>query len=355
MDDAAIKQARILIVDDQEVNVRLLEGLLEVSGYTNVLSTSDSTEVVGIVGEQAPDLILLDLQMPVLSGFDVMELLQPWIHGTTRLPILMLTADSSREAKSRALSAGASDFLNKPFDPTEVELRIRNLLEVRLLQLQLHEQNKGLEQRVQERTRDLEEARLEIIERLALAAEYRDDATGEHTQRVGRTSALIARGLGLPQETVELIHRAAPLHDVGKLGVSDSILLKPGKLTPDEFEVMKFHVTIGSEILTGSRSPLLQIGAEIARTHHEHWDGDGYLIGLKGEGIPIEGRIVAVADVFDALTHKRPYKDAWPIEQALAEIRTLSGRQFDPRVVEVFAALPHEALLESVEELELVA
>ncbi len=188
---------------------------------------------------------------------------------------------------------------------------------------------------MRERTAALEETQIEILERLALAAEYRDDETGEHIKRVGRTAAEIAKVLGWSEEEVELIRRAAPLHDVGKIAISDTILLKPGKLTPEEFERMKLHTTLGAKMLSGGRFPLLQLAEQIALTHHERWDGSGY-IGLQGEAIPIAGRIVAVADVFDALTSVRPYKNAWSTSDAIDEIRRQNGKQFDPRVVEAF-------------------
>ncbi len=199
-----------------------------------------------------------------------------------------------------------------------------------------------LEQRVRERTRELEEARLEVVDRLALTADYRDDSTGEHAKNVGRLAALLAHALELPEETVELIRHAAPLHDIGQVAVSDRILVKPGKLTPDEFEAMKLHTTVGGEILGRSRSKLLQMSEEIALTHHEWWDGSGYPAGLKGEEIPLSGRIVAVADVFDALAGRRPYKLPWPVDRALAEIQRLRGRQFDPQLVDVFPAVVPE-------------
>lgn len=354
MQEVAVKEARLLIVDDQEANIALLERLLDVAGYTNVVSTTDSSQVVAMCAEAEPDLVLLDLQMPHPDGFEVMSQLAPWIRGTTRLPILVLTADCERETKERALSVGASDFLNKPFDFTEVVLRIKNLLTTRLLQVELRGQNKTLEKRVRARTRDLEEARFEIVDRLAMAAEYRDDTTGEHTARVGQAAALVARELDLDDEFAELIRRAAPLHDVGKLGISDAILLKQGSLTPVEFEVMKIHAQIGGEILGRSRSRLLQLAEEIALTHHERWDGSGYPTGLKGDAIPISGRIVAIVDVFDVLTHHRPYKDAWPVEDALAEIYAVSGRHFDPQIVSAFTALDPAALLGSTRPVALV-
>ncbi len=345
-----ITGAGILIVDDQPANVLALEGLLEVSDFRNLFSTTKPSEVVDLCTQRAPDLVILDLHMPGMDGFEILGRLTPWTRGSTRLPVLVMTADISQEARRRALELGAKDFLTKPFDPAETILRITNLLETRLLQLDLRNHTRELEREVRERTVELEGSRLEVLERLAFAAEYRDDETRDHTERIGRASALTARELGLPEATVGLIRRAAPLHDIGKLAVPDSILLKPGRLSPEEFEVMKSHVTIGAEILGGGRSALMQLGAEIALTHHERWDGSGYGSGLHGDYIPISGRIVAVADSFDALTHSRPYKEAWPLADAVAKIRGLSGDHFDPHVVEAFDALDHEALLDSVEE-----
>jgi putative two-component system response regulator len=298
--------------------------------------------------EAPPDLLLLDLHMPGADGFEVMRRLEPLLEGTW-LPILVLTADTTSEAKQRALSAGARDFLSKPLERTEVLLRIENLLETRMLHLELQEQNASLEERVRLRTHELEEARLEILERLALAAEYRDDTTGEHAQRVGRTAALLFRALGRSDEEVQLIRQAATLHDVGKIGIPDAILLKPGRLSPEEYEAMKGHVEVSGRILAGSRSPLLRMSEEIALSHHERWDGRGYLGGLQGESIPLSGRAVAIADVFDALTHERPYKPAWPLDPAVAEIRDQSGRQFDSRMVDAFLTLDHRQLVAPVE------
>ena len=327
--------ARILIVDDQPSNVMLLEGILQEEDYTAYRGITDSRQVLPVFLEYQPDLILLDLQMPYLNGFDVMKQLRGRVPLGTFLPILVLTADITPESKRQALAEGATDFLTKPFDNTEVVLRIRNLLQTRSLHLQLQDQNQVLEQKVRERTLELEQTHIEILERLALAAEYRDDDTGQHTKRVGQMSAQIAQTLGLPEMDVELIRRAAPLHDVGKIAIPDSILLKPGKLTPEEFEHMKTHTSVGAKMLSGGRFPLLQMAEEIALTHHERWDGSGYML-LQGETIPLVGRIVTVADVFDALTHERSYKKAWPRNQAIEEIQQQSGRQFDPCIVEAF-------------------
>ncbi len=344
MECETVKHAKILAVDDEPANVRLLEGILKREGYTKIRSVVDSRQVLPQFVTFEPDLILLDLAMPHLDGFAVMKQLVPRIQQGAYLPILILTADITLEAKQQALSCGAKDFLTKPFDRTEVILRINNLLETRFLHRQLQSQNQMLDAKVLERTRELEVARIEILERLALAAEYRDDVTGQHTRRVGEISGILARALMLPDEQIELIRRAAPMHDIGKIGVSDTILLKPGKLTAEEFGVMKTHTTIGARIQSGSVSPLLQMAEVIALSHHEKWDGTGYL-GLMGTAIPREGRIVAVADVFDALTNARPYKPAFPNEQAFEIIREGSGTQFDPEIVEVFLASTHEVLL----------
>jgi cyclic di-GMP phosphodiesterase len=351
IDDGWLKAARILIVDDEPANVALLERLLTQSGYVNLVTTTDSSQVLELCARMPPDLVLLDLHMPSPDGFEVLEQLDPWISGRW-LPVLVLTADATRDTKQRALANGAKDFLVKPLDAIEVLLRIRNLLETRFLQLEFRKQNLVLEQRVYDQSVDLSDARLEMLVRLARAAEYRDDDTGEHTQRVGRTSGLLADALGLETQEVELIRHAATLHDVGKIGVPDRILLKPGSLTAAEFEVMKGHVGVGAEILSGSRSPLLRVAEQVALTHHEWWDGSGYQAGLRADEIPLAGRIVAVADVFDALTHDRPYKSAAPLDQALEEIRGLSGRQFDPSVVAAFEHLDHPTLLAPVGAVE---
>ena len=333
--DTTLTAPRILIVDDQPSNVMLLEGILQEEDYIRYRSIYDARQSLPVFLEYRPDLILLDLQMPYMDGFEVMKQLRAFVHPPDFLPILVLTANITPEAKRRALEEGATDFLTKPFDPTEVILRIKNLLQTRGLHLQLQDQNQLLEQKVQERTAELEGTQVEILERLALAAEYRDDDTGEHTKRVGMLCAQIAQALGWSAAEVELIRRAAPLHDVGKIAIPDSILLKPGKLTPEEFEQMKMHTKLGAKLLSGGRFALLQLAEQIALTHHERWDGSGY-IELRGEAIPMAARIVALADVFDALSYARPYKKAWTKADAVEEIRRQSGRQFDPRLVETF-------------------
>src|SRR6266540_893686 len=352
LEEQGLKELRILAVDDEESNLLLLRRILERDGYTHVDVTTDPSRVPGMFAETRPDLVLLDLHMPEMDGFELMERLGPVTGNGTGVPFLVLTADATDETKRRALSVGARDFLTKPLDQIELLLRVRNLLQVHELQDRLYEQNANLENEVAERTRELETARLEILERLALAAEYRDDATQEHAWRIGRICALLALGLGLPDWEVELTRRAAPLHDIGKIGIPDVILLKPGKLSDDEFELIKTHTTIGAEILSGSQSPLLRLAERIALTHHERWDGRGYPRGLSGKQIPLAGRIVAVADVFDALTHERPYKKAWPVTKAVGEILIQAGRQFDPALVDAFTGLDHPTLLSRVKEWE---
>jgi putative two-component system response regulator len=333
------EDARIMVVDDRRSNVLLIERILARAGYGDVVSTTDPREAVRLFVDSSPDLVLLDLHMPHLDGLALLRELQPHIDLKSYLPVVVLTADGSAELRNKALSLGAKDFLVKPIDPTEVLLRIRNLVETRSLQMRLLDQNETLEKRVRERTRELEEAQLETLDRLARAAEYRDDETGKHTQRVGHAAARVAEQLGLPVGTVELMRRAAPLHDVGKIGVPDRVLLKPGKLTVKEFDIVKSHTYIGSSILSGSRFEVLRYAEEIALSHHERWDGLGYPEGLEKEAIPLSGRIVAVVDVFDALTHDRPYKRAWRADDALEEIRSQSGKQFDPAVVKAFLRL----------------
>ena len=339
---AARRDARILILDDEAANVEFLRHVLEPDGYAELIERTDAREVLDTFDQIRPDLIVLDLMMPGCDGFQFMERLRDHLEEGEVLPVLVATADTSAETRRRALSVGARDFLTKPLSPADVRLRVRNLLDTRLLHEELRRHNEHLEDRVGERTVELERARIEILARLARAAEYRDDDTGHHTQRVGRVAARLAEVLGRPPEHVELIRRAAPLHDVGKIGVPDAILLKEGRLTDHEREIMQRHAPIGADILGGSNVPLLRLAEEIALSHHERWDGAGYPAGLSGSDIPECGRIVAVADVFDSLTHARPYKPAWTVRDALAELEDCAGSQFDPQVVEVMLRIAPE-------------
>jgi putative two-component system response regulator len=340
-----ITELSILVVDDQRPNVILLERVLKSGGYTRVHGTTDPTMVFELCREHTPALLLLDLHMPAMDGFAVMTEMHDLLangHGPT---IVMLTADVTTAARRQALSLGARDFLVKPFDSVEVLARVHNLLENHHIRSRLENQNELLAEQVRLRTGQLEDARRELLERLALAAEYRDYTTGTHTQRVGRTARMIAEQLGLPGDMAEMLGDAAPLHDIGKLAIPDSILLKPGPLTDVEREVMRAHVRAGSEILRGSRSPVLLVAREIVSYHHERWDGTGYVAELEGDTIPLSGRITALADTFDAMTHDRPYHRAVAVDDALGEIEGQAGRQFDPTLVDAFMALDHHALL----------
>lgn len=326
--------AKILVVDDQRINTRLLELILKNQGFNTVRSVNHPCQALPTYIEYQPDIILLDLLMPDLDGFTIMGLLKQHIAAGVFLPILVLTADVSIETRRKALSLGAKDFVTKPFDPIEVVLRLKNLLETRLLYLQLQQRNQNLNTQVQRGLHDLDAAQTEVIWRLSQASEFRDNETGRHTQRVGQIAAKIATALHIDAEQVDLIRRAAPLHDIGKIAIPDHILYKSGPLTAEEFDHMKQHAAIGARLLRGSRLPLLQTAYEIALYHHERWDGQGYPEGVKGNDIPITARIVAVADAFDALTHERPYKHAWSIEEAIGELQRSSGTRYDPQVVE---------------------
>lgn len=329
------KAAKIMIVDDEPGNIHVLERMLKKAGYERLRSTSDSRNALEIYNNFSPDLILLDIKMPHVDGFEVMEQLKAHEHDNY-LPILMLTALADPKTRLRALKKGAKDFLTKPFDMAETLVRIRNMLDVRLLHNQVRDQNRVLEERVEERTRELNKSHTEIIHRLARAAEYRDNETSMHTVRMGLLSVRLAHGIGLSHYECGLLHKASPMHDIGKIGIPDSILLKPGKLDPEEWEIMKTHSQIGADIIAGSQSELLQMSEVIALTHHERWDGTGYPRGLKGEEIPLIGRIVALCDVFDALTSDRPYKKAFSIQVSVKEIKSQSGKHFDPRLVKLF-------------------
>jgi putative two-component system response regulator len=341
----ATEDLRILVVDDRPENAKLLDRLLRRWGHRDVTCTTRSSDVVPLFAEQDFDLLLLDLHMPQPDGFAVMEELREEIEAKVSLPVLVLTGDATDEVKRRALSGGARDFLTKPFDQHEVRLRVRNLLEIRRLQLEQRQTELELEARVAARTAELEEARLEVLERLAIAGEFRDDETGEHARRVGATAQQLADAVSADKATTDRIEIAAPLHDIGKIAIPDALLLKAGRFTRDERAEMQRHTSIGADMLGGTSSGLLALARDIALTHHERWDGSGYPHGLAGDDIPLAGRIVALADVFDALTHSRPYKTAWPVERAVEEIRRQGGEQFDPELVEAFSELDHEQLV----------
>jgi len=335
MSDLDRKVAKILLVDDEPTNLKLLDKLLRGQGYDNLTLIQDARLVAEQCLTLKPDLILLDINMPYLDGFGVMETLQEAYEGLLP-PIIVLTAQHNRDVMIRALSVGARDFVTKPFDRVELLMRVANQLEVQVAHRIVNDQKEVLEVLVQERTDMLNQTRLQIVQRLGRAAEYRDNETGYHILRMSEISALLARSLGWSECDCELMLNASPMHDVGKIGIPDVVLLKPGKLNAEEWEIMKTHSSVGAELLSEGHSELLDLASLIALHHHEKWDGSGYPSGLQGEAIPQAARIVAVADVFDALTSTRPYKKAWPVADAVAHIQQEVGRHFDPQVVEHF-------------------
>jgi len=325
----------ILVVDDEPANVKLLERTLRTFGYFELLSTTDPRAVLGLYQQNVLDLIILDLNMPHLDGFEVMRQLQA-LGREDMPPILILTAQHDQEHRVRALKGGAHDYVTKPFAVDELMARVRNLLQVRLYHKSMRSRTEWLEQRVQERTREIYDTRLQIVRRLGRAAEFRDNETGLHIVRMSKMSVVLGEACGMSSEECELLLNASPMHDIGKIGIPDNILLKPGKFEPHEWKVMQTHTTIGGEILSGDDSDLLSMARVIALSHHEKWDGSGYPNGLAGENIPRVGRVVALADVFDALTSVRPYKKAWSVNDAMEYIETNRGKHFDPHLVDQF-------------------
>ncbi len=340
---------RVLVVDDDERNLRLMEGMLIPLGY-EVLLAPDGEDALRQVQKTPPDVILLDIMMPGIDGFEVARRLKN-DEKTMGIPIVMVTALNEVEDRVKAIEAGADDFLAKPVERTELRARVCSLIKVKEYNDHMRDYQKKLEEKVSERTSQLREAlkkvkevSLDTIYRLSRAAEYRDEDTGAHILRMSNYASAIARRMGLGEERVEAVLYAAPMHDVGKIGIPDRILLKPGKLEAKEWEIMKQHTTIGGRILKGSRSGFLKMAEVIALTHHERWDGSGYPDNLKGQDIPIEGRIVAVADVFDALISRRPYKEPFSLEKSFQIIEQNRGTHFDSDVGDSFFAIKDEIL-----------
>ncbi len=326
---------RLMIVEDNRTNLLVLKGILqkfedcEIEAYSNPIEALERAEAVRF------DLMLVDYLMPEMDGRTFITQVRA-LDQYRHVPIVMITADGNRRTRIEAITAGATDFLNKPVDPVELKARIGNLLTLRRQQIELAGHAQFLLQEVTKATKQQKAQEEEVIWRLSRALDYRDGTTGEHTNRVANVARLIAEELGLPEEQCHTIYLAAPLHDIGKVAIPDSVLNKTGKLTPEEIELMRRHVPIGEYILSDGDSELVQVAARIAATHHERWDGTGYPARLSGTDIPVEGRIAAVADVFDALCSDRPYKKAWSLARARGEISRCAGTQFDPDCVAAF-------------------
>ncbi len=349
--------ANLMIVDDEPYNIMVVQKFLQHAGYQRFATTTDSTKAISLMQQNPPDVVLLDIMMPEVSGLDLLRIMKATPHLAT-IPVIVLTASADASVKTEALQLGANDFLSKPVEPGELVLRVRNVLTLKLHFDMVANYSINLERQVQERTRELAESRRQVIYCLARAAEFRDNDTGRHVIRVGKYAGVIARELGYTEAQVEALEMAAQLHDVGKIGIPDAILHKPGKLDPEEFDFMqkhtgfgkqiiecmatdewsrlKEHTKIGSKLLDPKASPVMSMACRIALTHHEWWNGAGYPLGLAGEDIPVEGRITAVADVFDALSSKRPYKKPIPREQCFQMLEEKRGQHFDPTVLDAF-------------------
>lgn len=331
-----ILDSKILIIDDEPVNTTVLEALFDSKNFTNILAITDPVEGVKLYRENDIDLVLLDINMPVLNGFDVMDEFN-LIEKSIPPPILILTAQHDNDTRMRALNGGASDFITKPFSMDEVLSRSNNLLDMHLGHKTLATFNHELEIKVEERTQQLALSQKEALDCLSYAAEYKDMDTAQHTIRVGWYSRLLGEKIGVSGEELEILFQASPMHDVGKIGIPDKILLKPGKFEPDEWAIMQTHSEIGANILQGNSSPLMIAAKEIALCHHEKWDGSGYPNNLAGNDIPINARIVILADIFDALTIERPYKKPWTLEKTVEYIMAESGNFFEPDIVKAFS------------------
>ncbi|MGA2032248.1 MAG: HD domain-containing phosphohydrolase [Thermoguttaceae bacterium] len=351
--------AKVLIVDDEPINIKVVQKHLKLAGYQHFVTSTDPRPVKAMIAREMPDVILLDIMMPEISGLEILKQVRD-DEKLSFIPIIVLTADDNESTKLQALTLGATDFLGKPVNSAELVVRVRNALLVKMHHDHLKNYAHELECAVQRRTAELAASRLELIHCLGRAAEYRDNETGRHVIRVGCYAGIIARQMGLAGDVVELIEHAAPLHDMGKIGIPDMILLKPGKLSPEEIEIMqkhslygkqtfepmsgdewrtmKAHTFLGEMIMDVASSPIITMAAKIALTHHEKWDGTGYPLGLAGEDIPLAGRITAAADVFDALSSKRPYKPAFPLDRCFAIMEEGRGTHFDPKVLDAFLA-----------------
>lgn len=330
-----MEKYKVLIVDDQVENIDILKGILE-DQYT-IFAIKDPTKVLQFLKKNTPDLILLDIMMPELDGYEICKELKK-DPVLAKVPVIFITADNSSDSEEKGLQLGAVDYITKPINPPIVRARVKTHLD-------LYSFSHELEEKVEQRTRQIEDTKLQIIRILGRAAEFKDNETGMHVIRMSHYSRLIAQVLSPDDKKwVDLIFKAAPMHDIGKIGVPDHILLKEGSLNEDEWGIMKDHPLYGAEILGHDENELLRLAREIALSHHEKYDGSGYPKGLKGKEIPLSARIITIADVFDALTTKRPYKEAWDIEESLEYMKSNSGKHFDPDILEVFFSIIPEVI-----------
>ncbi len=327
----------VLIVDDNKLNLELFCHMLSMVDAVESRPMADPLAALAWCENHTPDLVLVDYMMPELDGLEFLRRFRA-LPGKSDVPVVMVTADTELAVRHEALRLSANDFLTKPVNHAELNARVGNLLALRRAQLQLAERADWLTIAVRKATADVVAREHEAICRLSRAAEFRDPETGGHLLRMAAYARLTAENLGLDAAKCDLVRDAAPMHDIGKVGIPDAILLKPGPLTVEEMDIMRRHPDIGASILAGSESPLLQVGAIIAQSHHERFDGTGYPRGLAGDAIPLYGRIVAVADVFDALTSTRPYKACWEFGRAIEYMRNGSGSQFDPLCVAALLA-----------------
>ena len=347
--DGELDECRILIVDDYEINILVLVEALRY--YSKISVSQDSKIAFDSLSYALPDIILLDISMPYMNGLDVCKYIKD-NKDTNDIPVIFITSEHDPLTLNRAFELGAVDYIKKPFDIIEVNARIKTHLKLKIAERKLKEYNTILEVKVAERTKKLEEKNIELDEvkretifRLCLAAELRDTDTGNHIKRIQAYTELIALKCGMSQEDAVQLGLASSMHDLGKIGISDHILLKPGKLTPEEFEIMKQHTVIGARALADGKSDLLRVAHIVALSHHERWDGQGYPQGLRGANIPIEARIVGLVDVFDALLSRRSYKDSFSVDDAVSIIISEKGKHFDSKLVDIFVVFLDEILM----------
>ena len=329
------KKQSILVVDDMPINIEVLRGVLQ-QEYTVMAATSGEKAIQISLSQNPPDMILMDVMMPDMDGYEACRRLKAEPR-TSKIPVIFITDRSEIEDEAKGLELGAVDYITKPVSSPIVKIRVAT-------HLSLYDQSRALEKKVQERTEELTATRLEIIRHLGRAAEFKDNETGLHVIRMSHYSRLIAEAMNIDSDWSELVFNASPMHDIGKIGIPDKILLKPGKLDKNEWDIMKKHPEYGANIIGDHSSDILKMSKEIALSHHEKWDGSGYPYGLKGVNIPLSGRIIAVADVFDALTTVRPYKKAWAVEESVKHINEASGQHFDPELVFIFNQVMPEIL-----------